>query len=205
MKLSWDNLTLYMPCQTHGYWSPLLSLVGYRTLHFQYNDSNSGLGIITEGGSSVTFARRSQLISFGHALCSELTYVCCSGSCTSTRSSYIRQEVDLGHSPRMRFHQVGHRIIRFTCRLHITSKIFPEQSVEEFHKSVRSHVLSELDGLDKTAVLKVKALLKAGEAAQNDPDATNLRESYAQAERLSTSVPQERFGKLARKEIRHKL
>lgn len=68
MKLSWDNLTLYMPCQTHGYWSPLLSLVGYRTLHFQYNDSNSGLGIITEGGSSVTFARRSQLISFGHAL-----------------------------------------------------------------------------------------------------------------------------------------
>ena len=77
--------------------------------------------------------------------------------------------------------------------------------MEEFHKSVRSHVLSELDGLDKTAVLKVKALLKAGEAAQNDPDATNLRESYAQAERLSSPVPQERFGKLARKEIRHKL
>ncbi|CAL1704861.1 unnamed protein product [Somion occarium] len=128
------------------------------------------IGIITEGGSSVSFARRmgvaraNEALIFGKKLDSKTLLEC-----------------------------------------GFLNKIFPEQSVESFHAAVRAHLLSELEGLDWTAILHVKQLLKIAQAAQNDPDATNLRESYAQAERLATSVPAERFGKLARKEIKHKL
>ncbi|KAK7693613.1 hypothetical protein QCA50_003182 [Cerrena zonata] len=133
-------------------------------------DADIMAGIITEGGSSVSFTRRMgaararEALIFGKKLTSDVLLEC-----------------------------------------GFVNKIFPEQPVEAFHASVRAHILSELDGLDKTATLQVKQLLKAGEAAQNDPDATNLRESYAQAERLSTEIPKERFAKLARKEIKHKL
>ena len=66
-------------------------------------------------------------------------------------------------------------------------------------------LLSELQGLDPTALLVVKKLLKAGLADKNDPDAVNLRESYAQAERFASGIPGERFRKIAAKEIKHKL
>ena len=85
------------------------------------------------------------------------------------------------------------------------SKIFPEQPVPSFHAAVRTHVLSELEGLDPSAVLGVKQLIKAGLNDQHNLDSVNLRESYGQAERFEGGVPTERFAKIARKEIKHKL
>ncbi|KAF8448004.1 ClpP/crotonase-like domain-containing protein [Boletus edulis BED1] len=85
------------------------------------------------------------------------------------------------------------------------NKIFPSQSTESFHAAVREHLLSELDGLDHSSVLTIKALLRAGLSEKNNPDAVNLRESYAQAERFVTGIPMIRFGMIARKEIQHKL
>ena len=87
----------------------------------------------------------------------------------------------------------------------LCSKIFPSQPVEAFHSTVRAHIQSELDSLEPSAVLRVKELMKIGFAEANNPDAVNLRESYAQAERISSGIAAERFGKVARKEIRHKL
>ena len=99
------------------------------------------------------------------------------------------------------------------CLLHLAardmipliSKIFPSQPTESFHAAVREHLLSELDGLDHSSVLTIKSLLKAGLAEKNNPDAVNLRESYAQAERFVTGIPASRFGMISRKEIKHKL
>lgn len=85
------------------------------------------------------------------------------------------------------------------------SKIFPSQPTELFHVAVREHLLGELDGLDRSSVLTIRALLKAGLSERNDPDAVNLRESYAQAEKMATGIPARRFGMIARKEIKHKL
>lgn len=85
------------------------------------------------------------------------------------------------------------------------SKIFPEQSVPAFQAEVRKLILSELDGLDPGALLGVKKLIKAGLNDQHNLDAVNLRESYAQAERFATGIPGDRFAKIARKELRHKL
>ena len=87
----------------------------------------------------------------------------------------------------------------------MNSKIFPPQPVEEFHASVRRHITAELEGLDPISLLTIKKLIKAGLNAKNDHDATNLRESYAQANRFASGVPAKRFGQLAAKEIRHKL
>lgn len=58
------------------------------------------------------------------------------------------------------------------------SKIFPQQSVESFHREVRDLLKFELQGLDPAAILKVKSLIKAGLNDKNDFDAINLRESY---------------------------
>ncbi len=58
------------------------------------------------------------------------------------------------------------------------SKIFPQQSVESFHKEVRQLLKAELEGLDPTAILTTKKLIKAGMNDKNDFDAINLRESY---------------------------
>jgi peroxisomal 3,2-trans-enoyl-CoA isomerase len=55
------------------------------------------------------------------------------------------------------------------------------------------------------AVLKTKQLLRLGLKERNDMDSTLLREGYAQAERVASGVPLERFTKIAQKEIRHKL
>ena len=85
------------------------------------------------------------------------------------------------------------------------SEVFPETSVEEFHKGVKQRVTAELDGLVTEAVLKTKQLLQFGLKEKNDMDSALLREGYAQAERFATGVPVERFTKIARKEIRHKL
>ncbi|KAI0646951.1 ClpP/crotonase [Trametes meyenii] len=85
------------------------------------------------------------------------------------------------------------------------NKIFPEQSVPAFQAVVRKLVLAELEGLDPTALLGVKSLLKAGLNDQHNLDAVNLRESYAQAERFASGIPGERFARIARKEIKHKL
>jgi len=85
------------------------------------------------------------------------------------------------------------------------NKIFPEQPVESFQAEVRTHVQKELEGLDHSACLNVKQLIRIGLAESNNPDAVNLRESYAQATRIASGVPRERFAKIARKEIKHKL
>ena len=65
--------------------------------------------------------------------------------------------------------------------------------------------MSELDGLDPSALLGVKKLIKAGLNDQHNLDAVNLRESYAQAERFASGIPGDRFGQIARKELKHKL
>ena len=87
----------------------------------------------------------------------------------------------------------------------LRSEILPEQPVPEFHNAVRRIVLAELEGLDPAAVLGIKRLIKAGLNDQNDFDAVNLRETYALAERFASGVPADRLGKVARKELKHKL
>jgi len=85
------------------------------------------------------------------------------------------------------------------------NQIFPQQTCEEFHQAVRALLLKELEGLDPAAVLSVRKLIRAGLHEKNNPDAANMRESYAQAERFASGVPAVQFGRIARREIRHKL
>lgn len=85
------------------------------------------------------------------------------------------------------------------------NKIFPSKSTEEFHSAVHQHLKKELDGLVPASIFAIKTLIKAGLNDKNDFHAVNLRESYAQADRFSSGVPAERFSKIAKKEIRHKL
>lgn len=66
-------------------------------------------------------------------------------------------------------------------------------------------MLAELEGLDPGALLGVKRLIKAGLNDQHNLDAVNLRESYAQASRFETGIPIDRFARIARKELKHKL
>lgn len=47
----------------------------------------------------------------------------------------------------------------------------------------------ELEGLDPTALLAVKRLIRAGLYEKNNPDAVNMRESYEQAARIASGVP----------------
>ena len=47
-----------------------------------------------------------------------------------------------------------------------------------FQETVRQEVLSELDGLDPTAVLTIRSLIQAGLNEKNNMDAVNLREGY---------------------------
>ncbi|KAJ2916002.1 hypothetical protein MD484_g4366, partial [Candolleomyces efflorescens] len=85
------------------------------------------------------------------------------------------------------------------------NKIFPAQAVPAFLETVRQEVLSELEGLDPTAVLSIRSLIQAGLNEKNNMDAVNLREGYAQAALFASGVPQERFRKIGAKEIKHKL
>lgn len=54
--------------------------------------------------------------------------------------------------------------------------------MDQFHKEVRNLLRSELKGLDSTAVLATKRLIKAGLNDSNDFDTVNLRESYGKHE-----------------------
>lgn len=85
------------------------------------------------------------------------------------------------------------------------SKIFPADSDVDFKQKVRNHLLTELGNLDWAAMLASKRLIKAGLDAKNSFDATNLRESFSQADRFASGIPEVRFAQIARKEIRHKL
>ena len=60
------------------------------------------------------------------------------------------------------------------------SKIFPEQNPPSFHSAVRAHLLDELRGLDSTAILATKKLIRQGLNEKNSMDAVNLRESYGE-------------------------
>ena len=60
----------------------------------------------------------------------------------------------------------------------VVSKIFPEQSVPHFQEAVRQEILSELEGLDPTAILSIRSLIQAGLNEKNNMDAVNLREGY---------------------------
>lgn len=85
------------------------------------------------------------------------------------------------------------------------NKIFPKQSTEAFNVTVREYISNQLAGLDPSAVVKIKELIQYGINEKNSKDGTNLRESYAQAERFASGIPEKRFGMIARKEIKHKL
>ncbi|KAF4610094.1 hypothetical protein D9613_010629 [Agrocybe pediades] len=85
------------------------------------------------------------------------------------------------------------------------NKIFPQQEAESFHGEVRKLLLSELEGLDPSALLVMRGLIRRGLHEKNDPDAVNLRESYAQAERFASGIPAVQFMRIANKEIKHKL
>ncbi|PPQ80514.1 hypothetical protein CVT25_001544 [Psilocybe cyanescens] len=131
------------------------------------------LGIIAEGGSSVSFANR-----MGVAFANEVLIWGKKKTAEELLASYI--------------HPIG-------------SKIFPDQSAESFHSAVRRLLLDELSGLDPTALLVMRGLIRRGLHEKNDPDAVNLRESYAQAERFASGIPAQQFSRIAKKEIKHKL
>ncbi|KAJ7156023.1 ClpP/crotonase-like domain-containing protein [Mycena crocata] len=85
------------------------------------------------------------------------------------------------------------------------NKILPIQPTEDFHAAVRAILIEDMRGLDPTALLVVKQLIRTGLTEKNNPDAVNLRESYAQAERFSSGVPATQFMRIVTKEIKHKL
>ena len=71
---------------------------------------------------------------------------------------------------------------------------------------VMGSALAALEGRDpEIGATKIKELIQAGINEKNSKDGTNLRESYAQAERFATGVPLQRFMQIANKEIKHKL
>ncbi|KAF9464653.1 ClpP/crotonase-like domain-containing protein [Collybia nuda] len=128
------------------------------------------LGIVAEGGSSVSFVNRMGLAKANEVL-------------LWGKKKGAQELFDCG----------------------FINQIFPSQSVKSFHEVVRRHVLEELRGLDPVALLIVKRLIRAGLNDKNDPDAVNLRESYAQAARFASTIPSQKFAKIASKEIKHKL
>ncbi|KAF7966291.1 hypothetical protein HWV62_39207 [Athelia sp. TMB] len=151
-------------CLSHSSVSPMKLLLAMASL------TPENLGIVAEGGASVSFVNRMGLAKANEAL-------------------IWGKKIEADDLLKCGF----------------LNKILVAQPVEEFHAAVRAVLLSELQGLDPTALLVVKRLLKAGLADKNDPDAVNLRESYAQAERFASGIPGERFRKIAAKEIKHKL
>jgi peroxisomal 3,2-trans-enoyl-CoA isomerase len=54
-------------------------------------------------------------------------------------------------------------------------------------------------------MLATKGLLQAAASDRTNPDAANMRESFTQSRRFASGIPAERFAKIARKELRHKL
>jgi peroxisomal 3,2-trans-enoyl-CoA isomerase len=91
-------------------------------------------------------------------------------------------------------------------RTGFVTKVFHDTSTAPaFHAAVRAHLLEQLDGLDQTALLTTKKLIRQGLNEKNDPDAVNMREFYSQTERLMSGEPAVRFKQIANKERRHKL
>ncbi|KAF9005607.1 ClpP/crotonase-like domain-containing protein [Cyathus striatus] len=154
---------------------PVMAFLGY--FDFVYAMPNvwlsvpfTFLGIIAEGGSSVSFVNRMGLGNANEVL-------------IWGKKKNANELLECG----------------------FINRIFPQQPVEMFHKTIYDYVKDELRGLDPTAVLTVKKLIRAGLNDKNDPDAVNLRESYAQAERFASGVPYRQFARIASKEIKHKL
>ncbi|KAJ3500826.1 hypothetical protein NLJ89_g9619 [Agrocybe chaxingu] len=85
------------------------------------------------------------------------------------------------------------------------NKLFSSPDTPSFHADVYYHLLEELSGLDPKAILVMRKLIRQGIHEKNDPDAVNMRESYAQAERFASGVPMVQFARIAMKEIKHKL
>ncbi|KAL5529047.1 hypothetical protein ACEPAG_5021 [Sanghuangporus baumii] len=85
------------------------------------------------------------------------------------------------------------------------NKIFPKQSCESFHGTIRRYLEEQIDGLNPRAMLKIKQLIQLGINEKNSKDAVNLRESYAQAECFATGIPTRRLVQLVDGQIRHRL
>ncbi|KAJ7774774.1 ClpP/crotonase-like domain-containing protein [Mycena metata] len=128
------------------------------------------LGIVAEGGSSVSFVNRMGLAKANEVL-------------IWGKKKEAQELLDCG----------------------FINKVLPLQPWESFHAAVRAIVVEDLRGLDPAALLSVKRLIRTGLTEKNNPDATNLRESYAQAERFSSGIPSRQFIRIATKEIKHKL
>ncbi|PFH54396.1 hypothetical protein AMATHDRAFT_135442 [Amanita thiersii Skay4041] len=154
---------------------PVMALLGH--FDFIYSLPNawlslpfSFLGIVAEGGASVTFVNK-----MGLAKASEVLIW--------GKKKGAQELLECG----------------------FINEIYPAQPTESFHAAVRKHVLDDLGGLDTTSVLVMKKLIKTGLNEKNNPDAVNLRESYEQAARFASGSPSERFARIAKKEIKHKL
>ncbi|KAI0341712.1 ClpP/crotonase [Trametopsis cervina] len=130
----------------------------------------SFLGILSEGGTSVTFVRRMGLARANEAL-------------ILGKKLTAQELLECG----------------------FINKIFPAQSDTELHATVRKHILSETQSLDRTALLGIKQQIKFGLNEQNSFDAVNLRESFAQADTIASGLPAKRFGMIAKKQLKHKL
>ncbi|KJA21798.1 hypothetical protein HYPSUDRAFT_140075 [Hypholoma sublateritium FD-334 SS-4] len=154
---------------------PVMAFLGY--FDFIYALPNAWLavpftflGIIAEGGSSVSFVNRMGL-------------------------SFANEVLLWGKK------KTAGQLL--ACGFY--NEILPDQSTESFHAVVHGRIIDELKGLDPKALLAVRSLIRRGLHEKNDPDAVNLRESYAQAERFASGVPAQQFAKIAAKEIKHKL
>ncbi|KAJ7470715.1 ClpP/crotonase-like domain-containing protein [Mycena latifolia] len=154
---------------------PVMALLGH--FDFIYCMPNAWLsvpftflGIVAEGGSSVSFVNRMGLAKANEAL-------------IWGRKKEAQELYECG----------------------FVNKILPLQPTDGFHTAVRDIIVEDLRGLDPAALLVVKRLIRTGLAEKNNPDAVNLRESYAQAERFASGVPGKQFMRIAMKEIKHKL
>ncbi|KAJ7109327.1 ClpP/crotonase-like domain-containing protein [Mycena epipterygia] len=131
------------------------------------------LGIVAEGGSSVTFVNRMGLAKANEVL-------------IWGKKKEAQELYECG----------------------FINKILPLRPTDAFHAAVRAIIVEDMRGLDPTALLTVKRLIRTGLTEKNNPDAVNLRESYAQAERFlspTSGIPGRQFMRIATKEIKHKL
>ena len=113
-----------------------------------------------------------------------IVFILCSGRREGERGAALGQEERRRRAPGVRFLQVGpghHHCILLTPTPSF-SEIFPARSTEEFHSAVRKKLEFELDGLDHTALLGVKRLLKDAQNEKNNFDAANMREAYGEWE-----------------------
>ena len=111
-------------------------------------------------------------------------FILCSGRREGERGAALGKEERRRRAPGVRLLQVGpghHHWILLNPAPSF-SEIFPAQSTEEFHSAVREKLEFELHGLDRTALLGVKRLLKDAQNEKNIFDAANMREAYGEWE-----------------------